>query len=399
MLKHRAMQRTWLEIDLDVLQNNYDILTSHMQPDTELIVVVKGDGYGAGAAMVADTLGHEKRVAGFAVASLDEGIELRNRGHKKTILLFCYIPPELAEEIAAYDLTTTLWSAEQARALDEAAKAAGVHIKAHIKLDTGMCRLGIACRYPDQYEAAIAECEEILALEHLDITGIYTHLPTSGWLDTRQTDAGFENFKTIVDALEAKGYKLPQIHCANSGAAMFHPRMHYNLVRSGCILYGIQCLWPDQVREAATHPMRVKARIAQIRELRPGDLIGYDQAYKVTEQMTIAILATGYADGIPARIFGTTGPLVNGKVAPVVGMCMDQMMIDITGIEGVTETQIVTFVGEDHGAYRDLEQTCAAIGVHPGDFPTGFPRRVPRIYYKGGEIIAVDGFLGPMEIN
>jgi len=160
------------------------------------------------------------------------------------------------------------------------------------------------------------------------------------------------------------------------------------------MLYGIQCCWTEQLREGARHPMQVRGRIAQIQELAPGDLIGYDQAYAVTEPMTIAILATGYGDGIPARIFGTTGPLVNGKVAPVVGISMDQMMIDITGIEGVKAFQTVTFAGEDHGTVRDMEQTGEAMGVHPGDFLTGFPRRVPRIYYKGGEIVAVEGLLG-----
>ncbi|MCL2563882.1 MAG: alanine racemase [Oscillospiraceae bacterium] len=399
MLKHRAMQRTWLEIDLDVLQHNYDILTSHMQPNTSLIVVVKGDGYGNGAGMAADLLGRNEIVAGLAVASLDEGIELRRRGHDKTILLFCYTPPELAEEIAAHNLTTTLWSAEQARALDAAAKAAGCRVSAHIKLDTGMCRLGVAARRPEHYEAAVAECEAILACEYLDISGIYTHFATSGLLDTEQTDTQFANFKAIVDALEARGHTLPQIHCANSGATMFHPHMHYGLVRSGCMLFGIQCCWSEQVRETATHPMQVRGRIAQIQHLIPGDQIGYDRAYAVTDPMTIAILAAGYGDGIPARIFGTTGPLVNGKVAPVVGISMDQMMIDITDIAGVTAGQIVTFAGADHGTVRDIEQTGAAMGIHPGDFLTGFPRRVPRIYYQGGEIVAVDGLSGPMDVS
>ncbi|MCL2368587.1 MAG: alanine racemase [Oscillospiraceae bacterium] len=398
MLEHRAMQRTWLEIDLDVLQHNYDILTSHIQPGTKLLVVVKGDGYGLGAGVVADLFGHNEIVAGLGVASLDEGIELRRRGHNKTIMLFCYIPPELAPEIALHDLTATLWSVEQAQALDKYAKAAGCRVKAHIKLDTGMCRLGITCRDAAHYAAAIAECEAILALEHLEITGIYTHFATSGWLDTSQTDTQFANFKAVSEALEAKGHHLPQIHCANSGATMFHPHMHFGLVRSGCMLYGIQCCWPEQMHETARHPMQVRGRIAQIRDLVPGDLIGYDRAYPVRAPMTIAILATGYGDGIPARIFGTTGPLVNGKVAPVVGISMDQMMIDITGIEGVTEGQIVTFAGEDHGVMRDIEQTGEAMGVHPGNFLTGFPRRVPRIYYQDGKIVAVEGLLGPMEV-
>jgi len=398
MLQHRAMQRTWMEIDLDALQGNFDILTSHIQPDTRLIVVVKGDGYGAGAGMVADLLGPNAKVAGFGVASLDEGIELRRRGHEKAVLLFCYTPPELVAEIAAHDLTTTLWSIEQARALDQYAKTRGCRPKAHIKLDTGMCRLGISCRRPDQYAAAIAECEAILALEHLEISGIYTHFATSGWTDTHQTDAQFANFKTVVDALEEKGHPLPQVHCANSGATMFHPQMHYQLVRSGCMLYGIQCCWTERAHAAAKHPIQVRGRIAQIRDLSPGDLIGYDQAYPVKSPMTIAILATGYGDGIPAKIFGTTGPLVNGKVAPVVGISMDQMMIDITGIEEVRAGQVITFEGEDHGTVRDIEQAGAAMGVHPGDLLTGFPQRVPRIYYKGGEIVATQGLLGPMEL-
>ena len=396
-MHHPAMERTWLEINLDVLQTNFDIVTSYMQAGAKLLVVTKGDGYGMGAEVVANLLGPRDIVAGFAVASLDEGIALRHSpgGQGKLVLLFCYSPPTRAAEMAAYDLTTTLWSAEQAKALSEQAKVRGIRVKSHIKLDTGMCRLGVPSRWPDQIGAAVAECEAILSCEHLDITGIYTHFATSGWLDTTQTDRQFANFQAVVQALEAKGYKLPETHCANSGATMFHPHMHHNLVRSGCMLYGIQCCWQEQHQHAAMHPVQVRGRIAQIQHLRPGDFIGYDQAYPVEAPMTIAVLATGYGDGIPARIFGTTGPLVNGTVAPVVGISMDQMMLDITHIEGVTEGQVVTFAGDDNGTSRDIEETGKAMGVHPGDFLTGFPKRVPRIYYKNSEIIAVEGPLGP----
>jgi len=370
-----------------------------MQPGTEIIVVVKDDGYGVGAGMVADYLAPKEPVVGFAVATMDEGLELRRRGHTKTIILFCYTFPEMAAELAANDLTATLWSAEQARELDKQAALTGCKVKAQIKLDTGMCRLGISCRLPEQHEAAVAECEEILALENLEITGIYTHFASSGWLDTRQTDSQYTNFRAVVDALLAKGYELPQIHCANSGATIFHPQVHGGLIRSGCMLYGIQCNWPEQPIDEIKHMLQVKGRVLQIRDVVPGDLVGYDQGYLVEKPMTIATLSTGYGDGIPTKVRGTTGPLINGVVAPVLGISMDQMMVDISGIEGVREGQIVTFAGEDAGLVRDVEQFCKDMeNFHPGDFLVGFPQRVPRIYYQDGKIVAAYGMLGPMEI-
>ena len=383
-MKSRAMSRTWVEVDLDVIRENYKIARSKIKDSTAFIAVVKANAYGNGAPVVAAALEDQPGLYAFAVASFGEAEQLRARGVKKPILILGYTAPHLAPDLYRMDLTTAIVSGEYARALNRYAREAGCTVKGHIKIDSGMSRLGIVNHHPDQLGQAVAEAEEMLSCERLEIDGIFTHFATSGWKDTEFTDMQFRNFKAVLDALTQKGYHLPRAHCCNSGAVAFHPECELQTVRSGSLLYGFQ---PDPTRPVAglRSPISLKSCVGQLKQLERGDKIGYNCTYEVQGSMTIAVVPIGYADGLPYGMSNQGCILVNGKRAPVVGtICMDQMMVDITGIEGVRPGQTVTLFGEDNDEMLSLGELCSSIGAFPPQFLTNITGRVPRVYFKDG---------------
>ncbi len=393
-MRNRAMSRTWLEVNLDVIRNNYKIARSKLKETTELIAVVKADAYGNGAPVVASILESEPGIYAFAVASFDEAEQLRLHGVKKPILILGYTAPHLAPELYSLDLTAALVSGEYARALDRYARQSGVTVKGHIKVDSGMSRLGIVNHSPRNFEAAVAEAEEILACDRLIIDGIFTHFATSGWEDTSFTDLQFANFKAVLDALTAKGYQLPHAHCCNSGAVVFHPECELHTVRTGSLLYGFQ---PDYGRPVPglVSPSQLKSSIGQVKNLAPGDKVGYNCTYEVTRDMSIAVIPIGYADGLPYGMSNKGHILVNGQKAPVIGsVCMDQMMVDITGIEGVRPGQTVTIFGEDNDAFQSMIEVSKEAEAFPPQFFTNITSRVPRVYYENGMVVSYEALTG-----
>ena len=389
-MKSRAMSRTWVEVDLSIITNNYRIARSKLQESTAFVAVVKANAYGNGAPVVAAALENEPGLYAFAVASFGEAEQLRARGVKKPILILGYTAPHLAPDLNRLDLTTAIVSGEYARALDRYAREAGCTVKGHIKVDSGMSRLGIVNHNPSQLEHAVAEAEEMLACERLEINGIFTHFATSGWEDTQFTDLQFRNFKSLLDALTEKGYHLPRAHCCNSGAVAFHPECELQTVRSGSLLYGFQ---PDRNRpiEGLRNPMQLKSSVGQIKQLEPGAKVGYNCTYEVQQDMTIAVIPIGYADGLPYGMSNQGSILVNGKWAPVVGtICMDQMMVDITGIEGVRPGQTVTIFGEDNDEMAGLIEQSVSVGAFPPQFFTNITSRVPRVYFKDGVAVGYE---------
>ncbi|NLT58841.1 MAG: alanine racemase [Clostridiales bacterium] len=387
---NRAMHRTWVEVDLDRVWANLQNALSKIHEDTTFIAVVKADAYGHGAPALAKLLEEEPRVTAFGVASIDEAIQLRERGIERRILVLGFVDELLAEEIAKWDLTVPLVSARHARAMDREAARARVKVKGQIKIDSGMCRLGIVNHCEQDLSGAVEEALEILSLGNLEVDGIFTHFSTSGWEDTHYADFQYENFKKVLEAVEEKGYPMPFAHCCNSGAIHFHPEFALRAVRSGSLLYAVQ---PDSKRPILemSMPMQLRSRIAQIKTVREGAFIGYDCTYQVKGEMQIAIIPAGYADGIPSAMSNKGWLLVGGQKAPVVGkVCMDQLMVDVTGIEGVEEGQVVTVFGQDGAYYQDMFKLCAEIGAHPAQLLCNLTKRVPRVYYKDGEIAFVE---------
>ncbi len=380
-------ERTWIEIDLNAIANNYAIARTYLKDETGMIAVVKANAYGNGAPQVASLLEPERGVYGFGVASFEEGMRLRKAGIKKPVLILGYTPPGRALQLAENDLIATLTGGEYAQQLSERALEAGVTVRCHVKLDSGMNRLGVVGHPVD---GAVAEIEDMLQRKGLVIEGMFTHFAASNWANGDFTAWQFENFQEVLGALRQKGYALPVAHCCNSGGVVFHPECEMNFVRSGFLLYGTQ---PDPQRpvKGLKNPMQLKSQVAQVKDLKAGDVVGYDCTYEVKSPMRIAVVPVGYADGLPYGMSNQGSILVNGKWAPVVGtICMDQMMVDITGIEGVRPGQTVTIFGEDNDEMAGLIEQSVSVGAFPPQFFTNITSRVPRVYFKDGVAVGYE---------
>lgn len=391
-MRSRAMSRTWMEIDLDAFVNNYHVARSMIKESTGVIAVVKADAYGCGAPVVASILENEPGLYGFAVASFDEGEELRLRGIKKPIIILGYTAPHLAPDLAKLNLTTAIVSGEYARALDRYARQSGCVVKGHIKIDSGMSRLGIMNHYPEQFEDALAEAEEMLACQRLDINGIFTHFATADWMDKEFTKQQFRNFKSVLDALREKGYKLPVAHCSNSAAVVSHPECELEHVRAGTLLYGGQP--SSDFVPGLMMPYQMKSSIGQIKDLKPGDKVGYGLTYEAKEPMRIAVIPIGYADGLPYKYSNSGKVMINGKIAKVVGtICMDQMMVDITDIHDARPGQTITIYGEDNDEFLDIYEVGDEIDTYIFQFICNTSYRVPRVYFRNGMAVSYESLV------
>lgn len=384
MPSKKREERTWVEIDLDAIANNYAVARSFLREQTRMIAVVKANAYGNGAPQVARLLEGEPGVYGFGVASFEEGMRLRRAEITKPILILGYTPPGRAALLAANSLIATLTEGEYARCLSKAACDAGVTVRCHVKLDTGMNRLGVVGR---PVERAVAEIEGMLALKGLQAEGIFTHFAASNWEDGDFTARQFETFTEVLGRLRAKGHALPLAHCCNSGGVVFHPECELDCVRSGFLLYGTQPD-PDRPVPGLKNPMQLKSQVAQLKEVGPGDVVGYDCTYEVTRPMRIAVVPVGYADGLPFGLSNRGEMLVGGQRAPIVGkVCMDQTMIDVTHIDGVRRGDVVTVFGRDGGQELSVTEMAERAGVFaPGVF-CNLNARVTRLFYLGGELV------------
>ena len=382
-MEREIKRRSWMEIELDAILNIYEIARKHLKKETRLIAVVKADAYGCGAPQVARLLEEQEGVCAFGVASFDEGVRLRRAGIRKPILILGYTPPELAAELAEQQLTATLTDSEYARALSDCAVRAGVTVGCHVKLDTGMSRLGIL-GHP--VERAVAEIAALFQLQGLAIGGIFTHFAASNWEDGSFNDYQFQNFVQVTEELRRQGLALPVAHCCNSGAVVFHPECDLGYVRFGFLLYGVQ---PDPARpvEGLREPIQLKTLVAQVKELAPGARIGYDCTFEVKQPMRIAVVPIGYADGLPYGLSNCGEMLVRGQRAPIVGkVCMDQTMLDVTHIPEVQRGDIVTVFGRDGREEISVMELAQKAGVFAPGFFCNLNARVPRIFLKNGEI-------------
>jgi len=374
-------KRAWAEIDLANLSHNLNVVRKFLNPLTHLMGIVKADAYGHGAVPVARTL-LEGGANSLGVAICEEGIELRESAIRGDILIMGYTPEQLLHEVVCFDLTQTVFSLSGANAL--AAQAARVfqRAKIHIKIDTGMSRLG----FLPNLESVQQICE-IAENPNIELEGIYTHLATSDELETGFMFEQLTRFKWVVKTLEERGVYIPIKHISNSGAfshittgSEYHG-FYLDTVRVGIMLYG----YPPSAemiktcRPLSLKPvMRLKSRVSMVKELDANVGISYGHIYKTTRKSTIAVLPIGYADGYPRRLSRGGNVLINGKFAPIAGaICMDQCMVDITDIPCVNPGDAVTMMGEEGICADNLAEIVGTISY---EILCGIGKRVPRIY-------------------
>lgn len=334
--------RAWIEANVGNLRHNAEALKKAMQPGCELMAVVKAQAYGHGAILIATHL-NRMGVGAFAVATIEEGIELREAGVRGEILILGYTDVGRASELREYDLMQTLISFEYAEALNHQ----GIAVKAHIKIDTGMHRLGIESR-------ELPAIRKVFLMENLKVCGMFTHLCCS---DSRHPDdiaftkGQIDSFYGVADALRSSGVILPKLHIQSSYGLLNYPDLACDYVRAGIALYGVLSFPDDEtVLKPDLRPvLSLKSRVVLIREVAAGESVGYGRSFTAGRDSRIAILPVGYGDGFPRNLSGgKSSVLINKYAAPIVGrICMDQLAVDITGAEGVSVGDIAVLAGAE----------------------------------------------------
>lgn len=387
-------RRTWTEVDLDALLHNYQQVRQRI-PEGKIMAVVKADAYGHGDIVVARTL-QSAGAEWFAVSNFEEATLLRRQGISRPILILGYTPPTDAAALASQEITQAVYSLEYAAALNAAAVAAGVTVNCHIKLDTGMTRIGF-CVQKGREAQGVSEVSMVYALPALSCTGIFTHFSCADEPNAQSDAFTLEQFSLFTNAialLEQKGIHFVLRHCCNSAATLRFPEMHLDMVRAGVILYGLapapECAGLADLRPA----MGFYSTVTQVKEVDTGAEVSYGRTYTAPECRRLATVAVGYADGF-RRNFSNLGRVaVRGHYAPVVGrVCMDQMLIDVTGIPGVRMGDTVTLVGEDGECRITFDDFARLNGTINYEEVCLIGRRVPRIYSKDQRECCVTDYL------
>jgi alanine racemase len=372
-------ERAWVEIDLAALAHNVQQLKRLLSPETALMTVVKADAYGHGAVTIAQTaLQHGATWLG--VATIPEGIELREAGITAPILLLgATNTPEQVRAIARWQLQPTLGTPKQALVCAETLSQPhqSAHrqlLPVHLKLDTGMSRLGA----PWQQAAEFVQL--VQRLPHLQIASLYSHLATADDLDEtvmRRQQARFE--RAIAQICKAK-IPLPRLHLANSAATLADANLHYDLVRVGLATYGLHPAPHLQPKIALKPVLQVKARITQVKTLQPGTGVSYGYQFIADRQMPLAVVGIGYADGVPRNLSNRMTVLIRGQRVPQIGaITMDQLMLDITNLPDLQEGEIVTLLGQDGNAQISADDWATLLGTISWEILCSFKHRLPRL--------------------
>lgn len=375
-------KRAYEDVNLDVIKNNVDIIMKRTKPGTKALIVVKADAYGHGDVPVARAL--ESRADYFAVATGPEAINLRENSITKPILILGFVAYEEYEDLINNDVDLVIFDKESADALSEAAKKIGKTAKCHVKVDTGMRRIGV-----EPVKESVEIVKYIKGLDNVDAHGIFTHFFAADSVDKSRAQKQYKLFTGFIDMCKDEGVTFDICHCANSAAAMEMPETNMDMVRIGISMYGLDPSEEVPVAEAGLAPaMSLKCRISMVKTIHKGDSVGYGGVYVADEDRKIATLSIGYADGYPRSLSNKGYVLINGKKANIVGnICMDQLMVDCTDIEDVKRGDIVTMIGTDGDESIRVEDLSAISGRFNYEFVCGITKRIPRNYYENGNYI------------
>lgn len=382
--------RAWAEINLDHIAHNIKEIRRVIGKRTEIMAVVKADAYGHGTFETVSTL-IENGAQRLAVSMLDEAIQLRKIGVEVPILVLSYTDPRRADELLQYNITQTVFSHRLAEALSDVAVRRGTKVRIHIKIDTGMTRVGFMPGY-----SAVKDVVSISSLPGIIAEGIFTHFAVADEKDKTYTRYQFELFESMMRELNRIGILIPIRHVSNSAAIMQYPEMALEVVRPGIILYGI---YPSNEVDRSVidlkPAMTLKAQIVLVKGVESGASISYGRKFRTSEKSKIATIPIGYADGWSRLLTGKSRVLVNGQFAPIVGtICMDQCMVDITHVDGPVEVgDEVVLIGKQGDREITAEEVATLIGTIPYETVCVVGKRVPRVYLRNGEVVNVMNYL------
>ncbi len=388
-------KRIYAAVDLDAIRYNLEQMQKKIAPGTKIMGVVKTDGYGHGAVPIARELEPLDYMYGFATATAEEAVILRKSGIQKPILVLGYVFPDFYEEMIEKDIRLTVFRPDMVRQLAESAKGLCRKANVHLKVDTGMSRIGVR---PDEEGVELAK--EILSMPELVLEGIFTHFARSDEKDKSYTEKQLLLFRQFTDRIkEETGYQAPVCHCSNSAAILEMREADLDAVRAGIALYG---LWPSAEVTGDTvslkPAMELKSRIIFVKEVGAGTPVSYGGTFVAPKEMRVATIPVGYGDGYPRGLSGKGYVLVHGKRAPILGkVCMDQFMADVTDIPETAEGDSVTLAGRDGREEITLEELGELSGRFNYELACCIGKRVPRIYLKSGKVVGTKDYFQDFE--
>lgn len=370
--------RVYAGINLSAVLHNLEEMHKNIKKDTQIVAVIKTDGYGHGALPIAKAIEEVPYLWGYAVATADEAMALIDDGRKKPILILGISFPEQFDVILRNDIRACVCDYDVAEKLSAIAVAKNKIAHIHIKIDTGMSRIGFQVN-----EDTAATICQISKLPNLEIEGIFTHFSNADETDKQITFDQIALFEKMCRMLEDKGVEIPLKHCSNSAGIVDIPEANMNIVRAGIILYG---LWPsDEVSKMNLDlqpVMSLKSHISYLKELEAGRRISYGGTYVTSEKQIIATIPVGYGDGYARALSNKGYVLIRGQKAPICGkVCMDQFMVDVSHIEGVKVGDAVTLLGQDGANVITMEELGAISDRFNYEFACLITPRVPRVYF------------------
>ena len=369
-------------ISLDAVEQNFREMRKNIAEDTKMIAVVKADAYGHGAVPIAHLIENHDYIWGFAAATAEEAVHLRQAGITKPILILGIVFDEYFPELVQYDIRPAVCEYDEAKKLSDEAVLQNKTVHIHIALDTGMTRIGYA-DIPERVE----EIKKIAELPNLEIEGMFTHFARADEYDRSPAMVQLERYQDFSKRVEEAGVDIPLHHCSNSAGIIRVPEANLSIVRAGITIYGI---YPsseverDIVKLAPV--MELKSHITYVKDVPAGAAISYGGTYVADKKKRVATIPVGYADGYPRQLSNKGWVLIHGKKAPILGrVCMDQFMADVTEIDNVKKGDEVTLLGRDGDEFISIEEMGDLCGRFSYEFACDISPRVPRVYIKDGK--------------
>ena len=385
--KLESYQRVWAEVDLDAIWENMVHMKENIAENTKILAVIKTDGYGHGGVPIAKMLEQLDFMFGYAAATYEEAHVLREAGVKKPILILGYTFPYCYEELIREEIRPAVYRRDTVEELATAAAKVGKKAKVHIKVDTGMGRIGIT---PD--EEGLEFVRFLMEHPELEVEGIFTHFAKSDEADKTSANHQLELFQNFIDKIQTElGITIPVKHCSNSAAILEMPQANMDMVRAGITTYG---LYPSEEVSKDIVPLRAAmslySHIVYCKTIHAGQSVSYGGLFTATKDTRVATIPVGYGDGYPRSLSGKGYVLIHGKKAPILGrVCMDQFMVDISEIPEAMEGDKVTLLGMDGTERITAEELGELSGRFNYEFVCDLGKRIPRVYIQHGEITEV----------
>lgn len=387
------ISRTWAEIDLDIIRDNIKILRKITHKSAKMMGIIKADAYGHGYLEVAKTL-IENGIDYFGVAAMQEAKQLRRNDIKIPILILSYVDFHDIPSIVDLDIIPSVFDVEFAKAISDYAKSQNKTARIHLKIDTGMSRLGFVYNEDTHTnEETVRQIGDIVSLPNLFVEGIYSHFAVSDIEDRSFTTLQFKRFIELNQRLAEKGICIPIRHICNSAGIIEYPEMHLDMVRAGIAMYG---LYPsDCVKNIGLKPaMTLKSSVTQIKEIHKGDTVSYGRIYEAQQDIKIAVVPIGYADGYLRNLSGKIQMIVDGQKCNQIGkICMDQCMLDVTNVKNIAVGDEIIIIGGKDGNNITVEEIADLTGTINYEIICDIGKRVPRVYLSDGKVAKVLNYL------